>query len=271
MPFWRTLHAWGQGHPAQAALAETALLFAPALPAYLWLWPNVSGVSQHVIQLLAYGYLLAGALLIGRRRWTWDQLGVNGRGLGLSLVAGALLLAGRTLVVLAVDWPLFQSRLAPLDLLGLAAFYLGAVGVTEEVLFRGLMYRALEDWRGVRAAIWGSTLAFGLYHVPWQGWLGFLGTGLIGLVFAVIRWRAGGIAGLVIIHGLIDLGAVVMLPSLDLAELGQPVITSRALLLAGYFLLLAPPLALWKFWPALSRRGRPAPGSPGTSGTGGAA
>lgn len=253
----RTLREWSRGHPAQAALAETALLFAPALPAYVWLWPNVSGLSQYVTQALVYGYLLAGAVLIGRRRWSWDQLGVNERGLGLSLVAGALLLTGRTLVILAVDWPLFQRAYSALEWAGLAAFYLGAVGVTEELLFRGLVYRALEDWRGLRAAIWGSSLAFGLFHLPSQGWLGLLGTGLIGLVFAVIRWRAGGIAGLIIVHGLIDLGAVVLLPSLELSELGQPAITSRGLLLAGYGLLLAPPLALWKFWPALAGRGRP--------------
>lgn len=249
------LRAWGRAHPALAALAETALLFAPALPAYLWLWPNVAGLNQTATQVLVYGYLLAGAVWIGRRRWSWDQLGVNGRGLGLSLAAGAALLAGRTLVILAVDWPLFQHTYTALEWAGLAAFYLGAVGVTEELLFRGVLYRALEEWRGPRAALWLSTLAFGLYHLPSQGPLGGLGTAVIGLIFAVIRWRAGGIAGLVVIHGLIDLSAVIMLPSLDLAELGQPAIHSRALLLLGYLLLLSAPLGMWKFWPPRGRRG----------------
>ncbi len=30
---------------SQTALAEVALMFLPALPAYLWLWPNVEGTA----------------------------------------------------------------------------------------------------------------------------------------------------------------------------------------------------------------------------------
>jgi hypothetical protein len=50
-------------------------------------------------------------------------------------------------------------------LIGDVLFYLLLVGVTEELVFRGLMYRALEEWRGTRWAIWGTTIAFGLWHV----------------------------------------------------------------------------------------------------------
>lgn len=232
-----------------AALWELALLFLPALPAYLWLWPNVTGLSETVAQVLVYGYLLAGTLVIGRRHWTWDQLGVNGRGLGLSLACGLALLLGRTLVILAVDWPLWTQPVTGAGLLADGVFYFGAVALTEELLFRGLLYRALEDWRGARLALWGSTLAFGLYHWPSQGPLGFLGTGLVGLVLAVMRWRAGGIVGLVVLHGLIDLQAKLMLPTLDLETLGQPGIVSRPLLLLGYALLIGVPVYLWKFHP----------------------
>lgn len=235
--------------PHHAALLELALLFLPALPAYLWLWPNLTGPPETLGQVLVYGYLLAGALVIGRRRWTWDQLGVNGRGLKLSLACGLALLAGRTLVILAVDWPLWTRPVTWPGLLADGLFYFGAVALTEELLFRGLLYRALADWRGTRLALWGSTLAFGLYHWPSQGPLGALGTGLVGLVLAVLRWRADGIAGPIIIHGLIDLQAVLMLPSLDLATLGQPAIVSRPLLLLGYALLIAPPVYLWRFYP----------------------
>lgn len=247
------LRRWGQTHPGPAVLAEAALLFAPALPAYLWLWPNVNGPLQDAAQAAAYLYLLLGVIFIGRR-WSWDQLGVNGRGLALSLICGGLLILGRTLVILAVDWPLWTQPVTALGLLGDAAFYFGAVGLTEELLFRGLIYRALDEWRGVRWAIWGSTLAFGLYHLPAQGPLGVLGTGVIGLVFAVIRWRAGGLVGLIFVHGLADLLGKLMLPSLSLEAPGQPQITSRALLLLGYGLIAGVPLYLWKLYPRVASR-----------------
>ena len=75
--------------PSQTALAEVALLFLPALPAYLWLWPNVEGKAWLMpVQVVVYVYFLAGCLLIGLRRWNLDQLGLNRKGLELSLLGG---------------------------------------------------------------------------------------------------------------------------------------------------------------------------------------
>lgn len=139
------------------------MLFAPAPPARLRLWPHVAGVRQYVTQVAVCLYLLLGAVGIDRRRRSRDQLGVNGRGLALSLVGGGLL-------ILAVDRPLWtQPATAP----GL----LGAVGVTEALLFRGVIYGALDERRGARWAIGGSSLAFGLHQLPSQGLLSARGSG----------------------------------------------------------------------------------------------
>lgn len=47
--------------PSQAALVEIGLLFSPALPAYLWLWPNVSGSEWLIpVQSAVYVYFIAG-------------------------------------------------------------------------------------------------------------------------------------------------------------------------------------------------------------------
>jgi membrane protease YdiL (CAAX protease family) len=242
-----------RSHPSLAALAEVALLFVPAIPAYLWLWPNAKGTAQLVAQSLTYVYLLAGALLIGLRRWAPGELGFNRKGWGPSLGCGAALLAGRTLVTLSVDWPRPGTPPSLLGLAGDVVFYVGFVGLAEETLFRGVVYHALETWKGARWAIWGSTTVFALYHIPGQGPLGGLGTFIIGLIFAAIRWRAGGIGGLVLVHGAIDIAARYMLPSFDVQEWGQPSIIQPMYLGAGYALIVAIPLYLWLIHPRLER------------------
>ena len=67
-------------------LLEFGVLFLPSIPAYLWIWPNVSGAREQAFQIGVYLYFLAGALWIGLRRWNLSQLGLNWKGLGLSLV-----------------------------------------------------------------------------------------------------------------------------------------------------------------------------------------
>ena len=123
------------------------------------------------------------------------------------------------------------------------------VGFIEELLFRGLIYRAFEEWGGTRLAIWGSAMAFGLYHLGGQGLLGFLGTAILGLIFAVIRWRAGGIVGLILIHGMIDILAIEIQTPLDPQQLHQVQIEQPLLVVLGYLLLLGPVLYLWKLHP----------------------
>ncbi len=101
-----------QRHPGLAALIEVGILFLPGIPAFFWLWPNVRGSSwDTAVNIMAYLYMLAGGLWIGLRRWSLAQLGFNRKGLGLGLICGLVLLAGRTLVILAVEWPAHQTRL----------------------------------------------------------------------------------------------------------------------------------------------------------------
>jgi membrane protease YdiL (CAAX protease family) len=230
------------------ALIEVGILFLPGIPAYLWLWLNVKNTGWLMpVQVLVYLYFLAGCLIIGRRRWSWDQLGLNRSGISLSLICGAVLIAGRILVTLSVDWPIEPTPITTGQLIGDIVFYFALVGFIEELLFRGVIYRAFDEWRGVRWAIWGSALMFGVYHVGWQG-VAAVGALLLGVIFAVIRWRAGGIIGLIIIHGLMDVIAAIMLPDIDILQLGRPNLTSPLMLIAGYALILIVPIYLWKFY-----------------------
>lgn len=242
---------------SRAALAELALLLLPGLPAYLWLWPRVKGSAALIAEIAVLLYFLAGSLFIGLRRWSLGELGLNRRGVGLSLACGLALVLGRTLVLLGVSIPFFRQHITPLQMAFDVVYLFALVGFVQELLIRGLLYRALEEWRGPRAAIWGSALAFGLYHIG-QGPLGALGGLIYGLVFGAIRWRAGGIVGLAFVHGLVDITGLWMLPTTGIAGLGRPQILHPLWVLLGCALILAVPLYLWWLHPRCERSGAPA-------------
>jgi membrane protease YdiL (CAAX protease family) len=231
-------------------------MFLPAIPAYIWLWPNVHGTALWVAQLLVYGYVLAGTLFIGLRRWNWGELGLNRSGFWLSLTCGMVLLAGRWMVVRSVAWGGRPTQYSLLALAGQTLYYIAVVGLVEELLFRGLVYRAFEEWLNVRWAIWGSSIGFMLWHVFGQGLLIGAATFLIGLIFALFRWRAGGIVGLIALHGLWDLQGVLLVADSNdqVLSWGRPEIQYPALMWVGLALMVGVPIYLWKIYPKVAAR-----------------
>jgi membrane protease YdiL (CAAX protease family) len=241
--------------PNLSALLEIGLLFLPTIPAYLWIWPNLEGGHYDIFQVFVYLYILTGTLFIGLRRWNWSQLGLNRQGIGLALACGLVILVGRLMIILSIDWGGHLAAFSWLRLAGDLAFYIGLVGLVEELLFRGLVYRLLEDWHGVRWAIWGSSIGFGLWHIFGQGVLIGITTLVIGLLFAQIRWRAGGIVGLILLHGLWDLQSVWLVPDATIAinSPGAVSFRSPALVEVGTVLLLLVPVYLAWIHPRVGR------------------
>ena len=240
-------------HPALSSLAQVAILFLPGIPAYLWVWPNVGRTAWLMpVQIAVYLYFLAGCLFIGLRHWNLRQLGLGRQEWRLSLICGVLLTVGRALVLLALDWPLGLRSISLNQLAGDVLFF-GLVGLVEELLFRGLIYHALGELHGARLAIWGSALAFGLYHVGGSGLLGGLGTFIIGVILGLIRWRAGGIAGLILVHALMDVATKAMLSNLNIQHFGPPQVIYPVFVILGYGLILGVPLYLWKGHPLVER------------------
>jgi len=74
-------------------------------------------------------------------------------------------------------------------LLSAALFFLQ--GGSEEVAFRGYLFRNLGLWRGIPAALAGSSVIFGLVHGlnPGAGPLPLINTAVIGLLLALLRIR----------------------------------------------------------------------------------
>ena len=233
--------------PAQSALVELGILFLPGIPALIWLWPQVAGTEWNTpIQSAVYVYLIVGALFIGLRRWSWDQLGLNRKGIGFALACGLVLIAGRLLVVLATSIPLSFQFATIERIIGETIYYLLLVGLGEELIFRGLMYRALDEWRGTRLAIWGSSLGFALFHLG-HGDPTIAVAFFIGAVFAAIRWRTGGIVGLILVHALYDFSTAAIMPDLSLNSLiGQVQINSWFFVILGYAMMIGVGIYLWK-------------------------
>jgi membrane protease YdiL (CAAX protease family) len=231
-----------------SALLEVGVMFLPAIPAYLWLWPYVEGTSAWIANSLTDLYAIAGSLVIGLRRWNLGALGVNRKGLWLGLACGLVIVTGRSLVILSVDWNLPIPQFSPMRLMGEFVFDFVLVGIGQELLFRGLIYRAFEDWRGTRWAIWGSSICFGFWHLG-GGPIIIVTTALYGLVFALLRWRTGGIVGGILVHGLMDFAGALILPSSDVLSLGRPNIIHPSWMIFGLVLIIAPPIYLWLFRP----------------------
>jgi uncharacterized protein len=122
--------------------------------------------------LLAAGLLL---LLARRDGCSWRDLGLGARQSRTGLRWGAVL-AGAVLVVdlVAVQLPLTREAFADTRataLSGAAVLWHVLVRIPlgtallEEVAFRGVLYAMLARRSGVRVAIAGSSLLFGLWHV----------------------------------------------------------------------------------------------------------
>ncbi len=202
---------------SESALVEIGLMFLPGIPALIWLWtPIQNTVWETPANVAVYVYFIVGMLFIGLRRWSWDEIGINRHGIGFSLACGAILILARLFALASTNIP-FVWQLTTLDrFIGEIVFYFALVGLGEELIFRGVLWRALEEWRSTRWAIWLTTLGFGIWHIGGRG-LGGIAVGIIyGIFFAAIRWRAGGIVGLIIVHALMDSSTVAIVPNIEM-------------------------------------------------------
>ena len=76
-------------------------------------------------------------------------------------------------------------------------------GLCEEWLFRGYLLAVLTPLVGIAGAIAISTALFGLAHA-YQGPLGILRTGIVGLLFAGLAWATGSLWAPIVVHAVAD-------------------------------------------------------------------
>jgi uncharacterized protein len=161
----------------------------------------------------------AALLLVLARRdgCSWGALGLDHRSLAPGLRwAGVLVAAVLLGYLVAVALPPTRQAFADTRATSLSAAALLwhllvriplGTALLEEVAFRGVAYAMLERRRGTLAAVAGSSLLFGLWHVlPSLGLrranaavAGVVGAGTVGAVVAVVAGAAGtALAGVVL-------------------------------------------------------------------------
>jgi membrane protease YdiL (CAAX protease family) len=162
--------------------------------------------------------------VLGRTR-PMARLVLLGLGVGVgSVIANAMLGALLILITGTEAQPeqlLFDDALAGglrTVLAGVAAVLLAPVA--EELLFRGLLYRALRRRRSVAAAAILSSLAFAVIHadVAASAPLALLNLALLGALWAVIYERTGSLIVPIVAHAVFNL--LTLLQVLLLARLG---------------------------------------------------
>ena len=199
----------------QALSAQQATLNASAAPGRPWLdltW-QVYGIAFGLAPVLLVAYLLAreGAALRTLGADTarpWRDLGLGALvaavigGSGLALYLGAYN-AGASLAVVPTTLPDVWWRIPVL--IGSAL----QNAALEEVVILGYLLRRFDQlgWSPARGdAV--SALIRGAYHL-YQGFGGFVGNAVMGLVFARLYRRWGRVTPLLIAHALIDTTAFV--------------------------------------------------------------
>lgn len=144
--------------------------------------PEVAIVSEASLALAAVGALALVGRLIERR--TMAEIGLWGQRPRRDLVIGFLLGAGLISAVIAALTLAGWYRITglgwatPATLLGelLRALVLfGFVAVFEETLFRGIIFRAIEDGLGSWVALIASAIFFGAAHLANPGATAFAG------------------------------------------------------------------------------------------------
>ena len=125
---------------------------------------------------------------------------IGGSGLALYLIAYKL---GLALNVVPENLPALWWRI-PVLILDAAQN-----GIVEEILVIGYLLRRLDQlgWSPAKA-IAVSALLRGSYHL-YQGFGGFIGNAVMGVIFALLYRRWGRVTPLIIAHALIDTGAFV--------------------------------------------------------------
>jgi uncharacterized protein len=180
---------------------------------------NDRAVFDLIYQLLGIGFdlvpvLLALYLLAAPGMPALRRIGLDGRRPGADLGGGVLLalaigVPGLGLYLAAVhlglDVKVAASGLDPhwyaIPVLVLSAL---RAALQEEVIVVGFLFARLDDLRWKPwAVLVASALLRGSYHL-YQGFGGFIGNAVMGIVFGLVYRRFGRVAPLVVAHFLLD-------------------------------------------------------------------
>jgi membrane protease YdiL (CAAX protease family) len=196
-----------------AALALAPLIRITSLALPLATFPRPSWYAVAAVPVLAAAWAAARANGYGRQD------------IGLCLtprpraVAAALAVGLSGVVIGYVEYRILSPEpliagFAPLPFAGVLASLVFGTGVTEEVVFRGVLQRAAGDLLGVRVGIVYASAVFAILHIGHGSLLdvGFVFAVALGFALAVQRTRS--LAGVIVAHGLTNVCLFVVYPLL---------------------------------------------------------
>jgi membrane protease YdiL (CAAX protease family) len=139
---------------------------------------------------------------LGMRIWSWPpQVLIALSGLPLSII-GFWMLQPPPLIT-KPDW---QNII--IDSVILMIFS----GFTEEILFRGLLLRVANEMFGYAGSIFYSSALFAIMYIGSQSFGYMVFIALVGLFFSWCVHRTGSIWGVVLAHGLMNIGMALVWP-----------------------------------------------------------
>jgi membrane protease YdiL (CAAX protease family) len=204
-----------------------------------------------VSQRIVIGLVIAPAFLIAAVAWLrWDGLG-----LAPPKPRRALLLLWLPLLYIALILASVALRGFP-SAATIAFVFVNTllVGISEELMFRGILFRGALSRMTRWKAIWLSCFLFGLVHALNVLITGDLAAALLqalaafmsGVLFMALRIRTGSLYPLIIVHALWDFSlfvglpasaATAVAPTLSPIAMAAPVLLVLPLFLYGLFLM----------------------------------
>ncbi|MEI8145927.1 MAG: type II CAAX endopeptidase family protein, partial [Alphaproteobacteria bacterium] len=126
--------------------------------------PRLAIETTAIMAALALAYYVAFVRIIEGRRVTELSLAGMGRELGTGLLIGALLYTACVLILIALGVYRIEGLNPWTFVLPAVAMALSS-GVFEELIFRGALFRIVEEWLGSWISLVVSSFVFGFMHL----------------------------------------------------------------------------------------------------------
>jgi uncharacterized protein len=134
---------------------------------------------------------------------------------GRPWVQAAIILVGLPIGLLErliIQPPPLASSLAFNDILWPVISLILFTGLSEELLFRGILQKAATDALGTWYGIGFVSVLFGIMHIGWNSPLDVIYVALVGFVFGVIVSKTRSILGVSLAHGLANILLFIVIP-----------------------------------------------------------
>jgi uncharacterized protein len=197
----------GEASKLYAAMAVIPLIRILTLSTPFWLTDQTN-----LFALVNLPLIVATVVAMTTLQYRPREIGLH---LGRPWLQGLIVLIGIPIGILErliiQPAPLAQS-LALNDLLWPIVSLILFTGLSEELLFRGILQKAATDTLGERYGIVYISVLFGVMHIGWNSLLDVFFVTLIGMVFGFIAQRTNSIFGVALAHGLANIMLFLILP-----------------------------------------------------------